>query len=304
MGTHTYFALAAAGWTGRPLEIGVCPQFRISANFRIGTGWEGPIAQASTCNDRYIRTESNGDGAGDMESTEALGALLHLGAVTSVLTIAYVGLDRLEFSTAIAQPAFTDRVQELQMRARVLARTIAGHILRQPNPGKLEAQLALLAYFAKLPMQLGWRRWLPAILYRFRRAPLTSYFGSPIDSAVRAVWAATTTATFLVLVGGTVYGACFVENDRLQVGAFWLFTIALIATLATGIAARWYDPKARARIAAEVHAEADAAITAALKEFQEMMDNFIAKGEASLQRVDEIYAHNPVPRDQGAEGEG
>jgi hypothetical protein len=145
----------------------------------------------------------------------------------------------------------------------------------------------LLASFAKIPISLGPLGWLKAQMYRLRRAPLTAYFGSPIDIAARTFWAVTTTATLLYITAGAVLRLDSISSFPFQLFVFVEFTLSLVWTLAVGVAARWYDPKETLKIGEAVIAEVDDDIRRASNEFDKRIHAFAALTESALRSIAE-----------------
>jgi hypothetical protein len=169
-------------------------------------------------------------------SVSASEGLIHLGAMATVISLAYLGLDRVGYSDA----EFRGKLESIRMQiGEVFSRL---DISRDDtyfweHPAYFPYAY-LLMYAAGMPTKLRGVRYLLFRVQREMYFPFLWYFRERYDSAVMPMVSSVVTIAYLVIVGSLLRGYDVFVLPHFSETCFYLFGGAIVFSLFNVVAGR------------------------------------------------------------------
>jgi hypothetical protein len=166
-----------------------------------------------------------------------LEGLLHLSALTSAVTIGYVGLDRIRIQLK-DEGALERAIASVSTRVEVL--------LRQLDVVETNGYISfiydfppayVLTHVAGMPVKQGWKRPYRAIC-RQRHVPLIGYFRNRVDLKLVAASAVLCTLSFLILTAATIWDLPAITNKAVA-GSLFVIYVSLLIWILISVAASY-----------------------------------------------------------------
>lgn len=192
-----------------------------------------------------------------MWPSEAPVALLHLSAVVSVLTVAYVGLDRVHTGDDPMAAAF----EGVKTRTLVLVQqlgiseTVAASLFSSAKWKSITTiyPACVMCIVAKVPVKLGMVHTPLFFIYRQFRIPFLKYFRGRLHLIVVGIMAFISTTIFLLVCGMIIWDNSFVEAEVFQRLAYITLTAITLWVLITGLIAVALRPDRLVRLCSHLH---------------------------------------------------
>lgn len=177
--------------------------------------------------------------------SEAVGAVLHISAVTSVLCLAYLRLDH-------DQSADTDAREAREAAVREAAREAFNALEVEPETfakGATFGNIGMLypvyvvAVMAGIVLEIraGWRTWY--YIVRQRRIPLLVFYRRRHHLHLVAGSAAVSVTALFLFGVGAISGWHWIENQFLQLATSAALLLSLIVVVLTSVGSTWQQEK-------------------------------------------------------------
>lgn len=213
-----------------------------------------------------------------MSPDESAVALLHLSAVVSVLTVAYVGIDRAHNGDDPMAAAFDDVKERTVLLVQQLgiSETVAASLFSSAKWKSVTTiyPACIMCIVAKVPVKLGMVHTPLFFLYRQLRIPFLKYFRGHLHLLVVGGMAMISTVIFLTTCGMIIWRYELVEQDAFQKISYVVLTSITAWVLLTGIIAIALRPDRLVRLCLDLHRVVNNRLARKLAEAQKTVAAF------------------------------
>ena len=177
--------------------------------------------------------------------SEAVGAVLHISAVTSVLCLAYLRLDHDQSADPDAREARERAVRESALEAFNALEVEPETFTKGATFGNIAMlyPVYVVAVMADIMLEIraGWRTWYYVV--RQRRIPLLVFYRRRHHLHLVAVSAAVSVAALFLFGVGAIVGWHWIENEAIQLATSAALLISLFVVVLTSVGSTWQQEK-------------------------------------------------------------